>query len=357
MASSTAPSHCISFADIETAAARIHGIAHKTPVLTSKTISAPTGQTFYFKTEALQKTGSFKFRGALNAVLSEMEVHKKKEKQEDLFVVTHSSGNYAQALALAARMASEQPNAPTRVQATIVMPESAPMVKKRAVESYGATIVSVANTNEARESKADELVETTGATLLHPSDNPQVIAGQGTAALELVHQVAEMGGQLDAVICPVGGGGLASGTAMALRGCLGSKVKIILAEPIMVNDAQRSFQSGEWVGHPPNDPLNTVADGLKTTLGPNTWPILRDLVDDIITVSEEDILRATLLVWKRLKVCIEPSSGTAVAVALGEEFQRKYSADQGIQSVGILLSGGNVDILSIASKMKDLGIE
>jgi len=165
-----------------------------------------------------------------------------------------------------------------------------------------------------------------------------------------------VGGDLDAVIIPVGGGGLAAGNAVALRALLGHHVKIILAEPALMDDAKRSKEAGILLKHDSGNKLNSVADGLKTTLGPNTWPIVRDLVDEIITVSEEEILRATKLIWERLKVCIEPSAGVGVAVALGQEFQTKYRLEDGICKVGIVLCGGNVDVLKIAKLMEDRGL-
>eukprot|EP00539_Tryblionella_compressa_P013552 CAMPEP_0178825752 /NCGR_PEP_ID=MMETSP0746-20121128/6392_1 /TAXON_ID=913974 /ORGANISM="Nitzschia punctata, Strain CCMP561" /LENGTH=251 /DNA_ID=CAMNT_0020487543 /DNA_START=48 /DNA_END=803 /DNA_ORIENTATION=+ len=245
----------------------------------------------------------------------------------------------------------------TTVNATIVMPNNAPLVKKAAVQDFGAEIVMVENTNEAREEEADRIVETTGAKFVHPSEDPRVIAGQGTVCLEFVEQVREIAGKdLDAVIIPVGGDGLASGNIICLRGLLGDKVKIILAEPSELDDAKRSFTEGKLLKHSPDNQLNSVADGLKTTLGPNTWPVVRDLVDDIFTVSEEEILRATKLVWERLKVAIEPSAGVGVAVARNTEFNQKYTRDKGIENVGIILCGGNVDIIKIASMMKGIGL-
>lgn len=218
----TEPKYCITFDKVKEAASRIEGVAHRTPVLTSLTIIPDTGKEYFFKVEAMQKTGSFKFRGALNAVKAELE--SLSSSSTSMPVVTHSSGNHAQALALAAKLATT--NA-VDVSATIVMPNNAPMVKKRAVASYGATIVEVANTNEAREDEADRIVETTGAVFIHPSEDPRVIAGQGTTSIELVEQVRELASkELDAVIIPVGGGGLASGNTIALRGLLGDKVKV-----------------------------------------------------------------------------------------------------------------------------------
>lgn len=326
------------------------------------------GKNYFFKIEAMQKTGSFKFRGALNAVKTQLEIHSKdgtssSSSSSTMSVVTHSSGNHAQALALASKLASTQK---VEVNATIVMPNSAPLVKKNAVRDFGATIVVVENTNEARKEGAERIVASTGAVFIHPSENPKVIAGQGTVCLEFVEQVRELLFQqqqqqqgknnLDAVIIPVGGGGLASGNIISLRGMLGDKVKIILAEPEQLDDAKRSFTEGRLLKHDPDNKLDSVADGLKTTLGPNTWPIIRDEVSDILTVSEDDILRATKLVWERLKVVIEPSAGVGVAVAMSPEFNSKYRKCDGIQNVGVILCGGNVDVLKISSKMNEIGI-
>lgn len=391
--------HCITFQNVLDAAKRIKGFANETPVLTSTSLnelllpSKPNHhgqhQKLFFKVEALQRTGSFKFRGALNATLGMMEdvrknststnkdesdnENEKANGRGEIHVVTHSSGNHAAALALAARIASQQiqdnPNSIiSNVRATIVMPENAPIIKVNGVKGFGGNIVFVESTNEARESMADQIVSQSqqdsdnnnNTKFIHPSEDPMVIAGQGTTCLEFVQQVRNqqgfINGDLDAVIIPVGGGGLAAGNVIALRGMLGNHVKIILAEPTMMNDAKRSMDAGELLGHPPGIKLDSVADGLKTTLGPNTWPIVRDLVDEIITVSEEDILRATKLIWERLKICIEPSAGVGVAVALGEEFGTKYKVDDGIENVGVILCGGNVDVLKIASLMQQIGL-
>jgi serine racemase len=345
-------SYCISFEDVKAAAARIEGTAHRTPVLTSSTLSelAGSNKTLYFKVEAMQKTGSFKFRGALNAVRSILETTTTTDSEQELHVVTHSSGNHAQALALASRLAGSSHT----VKATIVMPESTPVVKKDAVVAYGGIPIMTANTNEAREDKAEEIRRETGAVFIHPSEDPRVIAGQGTVCLEFIEQVKEMSGSdLDLVIIPVGGGGLAAGNATTLRAALGDKVTIVLAEPAEMDDAHRSFMAKQLLQHDPDNKLNSVADGLKTTLGANTWPIVRDLVDDIITVSEKEILAATKLIWQRLKVCIEPSAGVGVAVALSESFQSKYS---NATNVGIVLCGGNVDVVKISLLMNELGV-
>lgn len=355
--SSPTNDYCITYQDVLEAKRRIEKYVHKTPVLSSTSINAmmPSGKKLFFKTEALQKTGSFKFRGATNATLSLKEQYGDDGKEE-LHLVTHSSGNHAQALALAAKLTSSS--------ATIVMPENAPQIKKDAViDSYQANVVLVESTNEARESKADEIIEENKKRgkpcfFIHPSEDPKVIAGQGTAALELVSQMEEIYSisKLDAIIIPVGGGGLASGNTIALRGIFGDKIKIILAEPKELNDAKRSKDAGKLLKHDPSNRLNSVADGLKTTLGKNTWPIVRDLVDNVITVSETEILRATKLTWERLKISIEPSAGVGVAVALGDEFDKLYGNDETIKNVGIILCGGNADIIKISQLMGKLGL-
>ena len=356
-ASAEDTTYCISFQDVQAAAERIKGTAHRTPVLTSKSINdlmpAPNTRLF-FKVEAMQKTGSFKFRGALNAVRSVLEKSSSSsnEKKNELAVVTHSSGNHAQALALAAKLSSSEESC--TVTATIVMPASAPAVKKKAVVAFGGVPVVVANTNEAREAECDRIHAQTGAVFIHPSEDPRVIAGQGTVCLELIEQVRDdYSSGLDAVIIPVGGGGLAAGNATTLRAVLGDQVKIVLAEPAEMDDAKRSFAAGTLLPHHPDNPLDSVADGLKTTLGPNTWPIVRDKVDEIITVSEEEILRATKIVWERLKVMIEPSAGVGVAVALSAAFQERHGE---ARNIGIVLCGGNVDVLEISAKMQELGL-
>ena len=345
--------YCINLKDVQCAAQRIKGTAYETPVLTSSSINDVVlpRRHFYFKVEAMQRTGSFKFRGALNAVRSILE-EEDQQQATHLDVVTHSSGNHAQALALAAKLSSTETR---HVTATIVMPESTPIVKKNAVIAFGGIPVMTANTNEAREYEADRIRRETGARFVHPSEDPFVIAGQGTVCLEFIEQVraAHNNVTLDAVIIPVGGGGLASGNTITLRVLLGDKVKIILAEPQLMDDAKRSFDAKTLLQHHPDNPLASVADGLKTTLGPNTWPIVRDMVDDIFTVSEWEILKATKLIWERLKICIEPSAGVGVAVALSETFHEKYPT---LEHVGIVLCGGNVDVVKVSNMMHELGI-
>ena len=374
-------SYCINFQDVLDAAQRIKGTAYETPVLTCTSINElvdlPLPQRslqFYFKVEALQRTGSFKFRGALNAVRSFLEEQQQQQEedqqqqqqqqQQRMHVVTHSSGNHAQALALAAKLSS---SATKHVTATIVMPESTPMVKKNAVIAFGGIPVMTANTNEARESEAERIRCQTGARFIHPSEDPLVIAGQGTVCLEFIEQVRDIHKKnndhttnttntntLDAVIIPVGGGGLAAGNTITLRALLGDQVKIILAEPQLMDDAKRSFDAQTLLQHDPDNLLNSVADGLKTTLGPNTWPIVRDMVNDIFTVSELEIVTATKLVWERLKICIEPSAGVGVAVALSKAFHEKYGAE--VKHVGIVLCGGNVDVVKVSNLMQELNV-
>jgi threonine dehydratase len=384
--------YCIDFSHVEAAAARIQGLVHRTPVLTCASINrlaGPPNRHVFFKVEALQRTGSFKFRGAVNAIQSVLQQQQQQQQQQQeqqqvqqegndddddsnlytnrnkplLHVVTHSSGNHAQALALAAKLSST-PECP--VSATIVMPHNTPLVKKAAVQDFGAKIVLVANTNEARENEAERIRIATKATFVHPSEDARVIAGQGTVCLELVQQLQEQeptpfneeSTKLDLVIIPVGGGGLAAGNIITLRHLYGHRddVKIVLAEPSVLDDAKRSFDGKTLLQHAPDNTLDSVADGLKTTLGPNTWPIVRDLCDDIFTVSEREILQATKLIWERLKICIEPSAGVGVAVLLyNTEFQQAYPAER-YKNVGIVLCGGNVDVLLIAEKMKAMGL-
>lgn len=340
--------HCITFQDVEDAYKRIKGTAHYTPVLTSESLDILAGRSCFFKIEALQRTGSFKFRGALNAVRSKME--SLPDSCSSLDVVTHSSGNHAQALALAAKLACTKT---CKVTATIAMPKNAPQVKKNAVSAFGGVIVETENNNEARDAVAEKIRVETGGTFVHPSEDPKVIAGQGTVCVEFVQQMAERGKDLDVVIIPVGGGGLAAGNCVTLKASFGEDIQIVLAEPSELDDAKRSLEAGILLKHAPDNKLNSVADGLKTTLGPNTFPILRDSVSDVFTVSEGEILRATKLIWERLKICIEPSAGVGVAVVMSDAFRAKYGPDK---NVGIVLCGGNVDVLKISEKMHLAGL-
>jgi threonine dehydratase len=304
-----------SLSDIQSAHSRIKPFIHQTPVLTSRQLNKIFECELFFKCENFQKVGAFKFRGATNAVLSLHENARQKG------VVTHSSGNHAAALALAAGM--------NRVKAFIVMPETAPEVKKNAVKGYGAEITFCKPTLQARETTAKMIVDRTGATLVHPYDNFNVICGQGTASLELLKEVPD----LDIVVAPVGGGGLMSGTSTAVKS-INDKVKVIGAEPLNACDARESFHTGRIV---PSDNPVTIADGLLTSLSELTFTIIRKNVDDIFTAREETIIECMLLVWERMKIIIEPSSATVLAIVKeNPDFFRN-------KRTGLIISGGNVD--------------
>lgn len=305
-----------SFNDVEKAHKIVQQYAHRTPVLSSVSINKIVGGELFFKCENFQKVGAFKFRGACNAVFSLSE----KEAQKG--VATHSSGNHAAALALAAKMRG--------VSAHIVMPENSPEIKKKAVAGYGAKITFCKPTLQARESTLEKVIEETGATEIHPYNNFNVIAGQGTAAKELI----EDKGEFDILMAPVGGGGLLSGTALStkylLPGC-----KVIAAEPAGADDAYRSFHSKTLV---PSVNPNTIADGLLTSLGERNFAIILDKVDDIVCVSEESIVEAMRMIWERMKIIIEPSSAVPLAAILEKKVDVQH------KKVGIILSGGNLDL-------------
>ncbi|VTT96675.1 serine racemase : Pyridoxal-5'-phosphate-dependent enzyme OS=uncultured Acidobacteria bacterium A2 PE=4 SV=1: PALP [Gemmataceae bacterium] len=300
------------------AAARLAGVVHRTPVMTSATLDERAGRRVFLKCENLQKVGAFKYRGASNAV------RKLTDAQAARGVVTHSSGNHAQALALAARVRG--------IPAYIVMPKTAPAVKKAAVEGYGGIVTECEPNLAAREMAASELVAKTGATLIPPFDHEDVIAGQGTAAIELLEDAPG----LDAIVAPVGGGGLLSGCAVAGLG-MKPTIRVFGAEPLGADDAARSKAAGEWV---PQTAPNTIADGLLTSTGRLTWPIIRDRVERVFTVTDDQIRAAMRFVWERLKLVVEPSGAVGVAVVLSDEFR----ALANIGSVGIVLSGGNVSL-------------
>ena len=305
-----------SLADIRAAAERIRPYAHRTPVLTCQSLDEQVGARVFLKCENLQKVGAFKFRGACNAVYSLTEA------QAARGVATHSSGNHAQALALAARLRG--------IPAYIVMPSNAPQVKKDAVAGYGGRITFCEPTLAARESTLARIVEETGAEVVHPYNDERVIAGQGTAALELLAEVPD----LDVVITPVGGGGLLSGTSLTVKG-VAPRVRVIAGEPENADDAYRSLQAGRIL---PSENPRTLADGLLTSLDTLTFPIIRENVEQIVTVSEAGIVAAMKFVWERAKIVIEPSS----AVAVGVLWERKIDLT-GLK-VGVILSGGNVDL-------------
>jgi threonine dehydratase len=305
--------------ELREAAHRIKPYVHRTPVLTNESLNTLVGAQLFLKCENLQKMGAFKFRGACNAVYSLSQEEMKHG------VATHSSGNHAQALALAARMRG--------IPAYIVMPDNAPSVKKAAVAGYGGKITFCQPTLQARESALVKITEETGATVIHPYNNERVIAGQGTATLEFLEEVPD----LDVIISPVGGGGLLSGTSIAAQG-LQQTIRVIGAEPEAADDAFRSMQAGKIV--PSNKP-KSIADGLLSSLGSLTFPIIQKNVEQIITVSEKSIIESMRFIWERAKIIIEPSAAVAVAVL----WERKI--DLIGLNVGVIISGGNVDLESL----------
>ena len=306
--------------EIRQAAERLRPWVHQTPVLTSKTLDARTGGSIFFKCENFQRVGAFKFRGAMNAVLQLTDAERKAG------VVTHSSGNHGQALAAAGGLLG--------VPVCVVMPRTAPVVKRAAVEGYGARVVSCEPTLAAREEAVALEIDRNGLVLIHPFDDWRVIAGQGTASWELLDQA----GPLDLVLCPVGGGGLASGTSIAVKGRSPS-TRVMGVEPKAADDALRSLQAG--VIEPSNDP-KTVADGLRTSLSARTFATLQHHLDGIVTVSEEEILEAMRFLWERLKIVVEPSG--AVPFAPVHAGAGAGTLDVRGLRVGIILSGGNVDL-------------
>ena len=295
---------------------RIQSYIHKTPVLTSTLINEIAGLDLYFKCENFQKMGAFKMRGAMNAVLQLSEAQKVKG------VVTHSSGNFAQALSLAAKLAG--------IKAYIVMPSNAPQVKKDGVITYGGEIIECPPTQKDREETALAIQKEKGATFLHPYNMEAVILGQGTAALELLTDHPD----LEYIFAPVGGGGLIAGTALAAH-YFGKNCQVIGGEPYEVDDAYRSLQSGQLET---NQTTNTIADGLRMSLGDKTFPLIQKHVDDIIRVTENEIVEAMRLIWERMKVIIEPSCAVPLA-ALIKRKENFYT-----KKIGIILTGGNVDL-------------
>ena len=298
------------------ASKRIENNAHRTPVLTSSSINKITESNLFFKCENFQKVGAFKFRGAFNAVASLKEEELKKG------VATHSSGNHAAALALSAKMHG--------VKAYIVMPHTAPAIKKKAVEGYGAEIVFSEPTLESRQETLNKVVEETGAHFVPPFNDVRIIAGQATAAKELIEETDK----LNFIIAPVGGGGLLSGTSLSAK-YFGSNIKVIGAEPKGADDAFRSIRDNKiYLSVNPQ----TICDGLLTSLGDITFEVIKENVHEIITVKEETIIEAMRMIWERMKIIIEPSSAVVLAVVLEnkEKFQNR--------NVGLILSGGNVDL-------------
>jgi threonine dehydratase len=304
------------FEDIQQAAVRIKPYAHRTPVMTCTSLDELAEAHLFCKCENLQKVGAFKFRGACNTVFSLSDAEAQRG------VATHSSGNHGAAVALAARLRG--------IPAHIVMPSNAPSVKRDAVAGYGGTIIWCEPTQEARESTLANVVAETGAMFIPPYNDARVIAGQGTAALEFLEDVPD----LDVIIAPVGGGGLISGTALTIA-ALSPTTRVLAAEPKGADDAYRSLQAGEII---PSVNPQTIADGLRTSLGDLTFAIMRQHVEQIVTVSEAAITRAMHLVWQRMKIIIEPSAAVPVAAVLDQQI------DAAGKRIGIILSGGNIDL-------------
>lgn len=305
-----------SLSDIKRAHQRIHKYIIHTPVMTSHSVDEITGATVFFKCENFQKVGAFKMRGATNVIMSY-----RPEDRVNGFA-THSSGNHAQAVALASKLAG--------TKAYIVMPKNAPEVKKKAVAGYGAEIIFCEPNEKARQETCDKVVAKTGAIFVHPFDNYGIIAGQATAAKEFIEEHPD----LDIMMTPVGGGGLAAGTALAVN-YLSPNTDVILAEPENANDAWESFTKGKLI--PVKNP-DTIADGLKTSLGARNFEIIKEHAKAIYTVSEQEIIDAMRMIWERMKIIIEPSCAVPVAAVL------KHPKVFAGKKVGIIITGGNVDL-------------
>lgn len=304
------------FQDVEDAIIRIAPYATKTPVLTSRTLNEQTGGEIFFKCENFQRAGAFKFRGACNSVFALPDEDAAKG------VATHSSGNHGQALALAARMRG--------IPAYVVMPENSPAVKLNAVEGYGAKVIRCKSNQKAREETLKQVVDETGARFIHPYDNVNVIAGQGTCACELLMDHPG----LDIITAPIGGGGLISGTSITARQLM-PRMQVVGTEPEQADDAYQSFKTGKLQTF---DTTNTIADGLRTTLSERTFSMIKKNVDEIVTVSDESIIRAMRTVWERMNIIIEASCSVPVAAILENKI------DISGKKIGVILTGGNVDL-------------
>lgn len=307
---------CIRKNDVLDAAERIRPYAHRTPVVSCESLNRRIGAQVFLKCENLQKVGAFKFRGACNAVFS------LSGKDAERGVICHSSGNHAQALALAAQMRG--------LPAYIVMPSNAPRVKKAAVEGYGGRITYCEPTLEARETTQARIVQATGATVIHPYDDDRIIAGQATAALELLEEQPD----LELILAPVGGGGLLAGSALACH-YFSTNTQVIAAEPAGADDAARSFAAGHIL---PSIAPNTIADGLLTSLGERNFAIIKNHVTSIVTVSETSIIEAMRFMWERSKLIIEPSAAVPIAALMNAQIPAQF------KKIGVIISGGNVDL-------------
>jgi threonine dehydratase len=311
----------LQYSDIEQAAARIKGVAHRTPVLTSRTANAMAGAELFFKAENLQRMGAFKFRGAYNAIA------KFSDEQKKAGVLTYSSGNHAQAIALSASLMG--------IKSAIIMPLDAPELKVRATKGYGGEVITYDRYKEDREEIGRRLAQERGMTLIPPYDHPDVICGQGTAAKELI----EDAGQLDLLLVPLGGGGLLAGCALAAAS-LSPSCKVIGVEPEAGNDGQQSLRAGQIVDIPVPQ---TIADGAQTThLGQHNFGVIRRFVDDIVTVSDEQLVATMRFFAERMKIVVEPTGCLAAAAALHGVYPVAG------KKVGILISGGNVDLARFA---------
>src|SRR5881398_391412 len=310
------PEAMLDFAAIRAAHRRIRPYIHRTGVLTSSRLNDATGACLFFKCENFQKGGAFKARGATNAVFSLDDTAARRG------VATHSSGNHGSAVARAAKLRG--------IPAHIVMPSNSAKVKVRAVESYGAQIVFCEPTQAARETACADVIAQTDATLIHSFENPDVIAGQGTAVVELLEDVPDLG----LVMCPVGGGGLLAGTALAAKS-MRPNIKVIAVEPENADDAAQSFREGRVIH---TEKKFTIADGLRRNVGEPNFAIIKRYTDDIVTVSEDAIISAMRMIWETMKITVEPSSAVPYAAI------QEGKIDVGGQRVGIILTGGNVDL-------------
>ena len=306
----------ILYSDVIEASKRLDGVVLRTPVVNSPKIDEMAGRRVFMKCENLQHVGAFKFRGATNAV-------KILGEDAEPGLCTHSSGNHGQAVALAARQRG--------VPAYIVMPKNAPKVKVNGVRSHGAEVILCDPNLEARVTTADSVLERTGAAFIHPFDNANVIAGQGTAAKEMIEEC----GNLDALLSPIGGGGLMSGTCISTRALLPNAL-LFGTEPEGADDAAKSLEMGEYV---PQTSPDTICDGLLTSMGEITWPIIKSHVEEIIRVSDEEVLTAMTIIHEIFGMIVEPSGAISLAAVLKDEFRAK----EGIGSIGIILCGGNID--------------
>ena len=311
---------------IKIAADIIKPFIHRTPIQTSEYFNKATSREIYFKCETFQKSGAFKIRGATYAIHSILKNFAGGRKP---IIVTHSSGNHAQAVALASRI--------NNVKAIVVMPSTSPKVKKDAVRNYGAEIVESDPSQEGREAAANRLMKEIGddAVFLPSSNDVNIITGQGTMALEMLEDVPD----LDAILVPVSGGGMLSGISIAAKG-INPKIKIFATEPINADDCAKSFAAKRRI--PNKEPPQTIADGLKMSIGDVTWPIIKEHITGVVTVSEDEIVSAMKLVFERMKLVVEPSGAVGVAALFSKDFKENHL--QNLKKVGVILCGGNVDV-------------